>query len=201
MTIQSHQNQNFTDILGSNVSIKPFNFEKIYSEEYLRWLRDREVLVTLNLTSYLKKPIEVSEVEQYCRALLESKNNIFCAIHERCTDLFIGTCKIGGIDEFSGVADIGILIGEKRFWGKGIGSETISLLSDYAFNELSMRKLTGGAMSLNKPMLNIFDRLGFVKEGVRRKQDRVGSDFVDHILFGCFKNEFKSLLKREYERQ
>lgn len=201
MTIQSHQNQNFTDILGSAVSIKPFNCEKIYSEEYLRWLRDREVLVTLNLTSYLKKPIEVSEVEQYCRALIESENNIFCAIHERCTDLFIGTCKIGGIDEFSGVADIGIMIGEKRFWGKGFGSETISLLSDYAFNELSMRKLTGGAMSSNKPMLNIFDRLGFVKEGVRRKQDRVGSDFVDHILFGCFKNEFKSLLKREYERQ
>ena len=36
--------------------------------------------------------------------LIESENNIFCAIHERRTDLFIGTCKIGGIDEFSGVA-------------------------------------------------------------------------------------------------
>jgi len=196
VTTHSHQNQNFTDIVGSVVSVKPFNFEKIYSEEYLRWLRDREVLLTLNLTSYLKKPIDVGEVEQYCRALIESENSIFCAIHERRTDLFIGTCKIGGIDEFSGVADIGIMIGEKRFWGKGIGSETISLLSDYAFNELSLRKLTGGAMSSNKPMLNIFDRLGFVKEGVRRKQDRVGSAFVDHILFGCFRDEFKSLLKR-----
>ena len=34
--IQSHQNQNFSDITGSAVSIKSFNYEKIYSEEYLR---------------------------------------------------------------------------------------------------------------------------------------------------------------------
>lgn len=194
MKVKNHKNQNFTDIVGSAVSIKPFNSEKIYSEEYLRWLRDREVLVTLNLTSYLKKPIEVGEVEQYCRALLESENNIYCAIHERRTDLFIGTCKIGGINEFSGVADVGIMIGEKRLWGKGIGNETVSLLSSYAFNELSLRKLTGGAMSSNKPMLSIFARLGFVEEGVRRKQDRVGSTFVDHVLFGCFRDEFKPLL-------
>ena len=194
--IKSHQNQNFTDIMGSAVSIKSFNYEKIYSEEYLRWLRDPEVLVTLNLTSYLEKPIDVGEVEQYCHALIESESNIFCAVHERHTDLFVGTCKIGGINEFSGIADIGIMIGEKRFWGKGIGSETVSLLSNYAFNELNLRKLTGGAMSSNKPMLNIFARLGFVEEGVRRKQDRFGSTFVDHVLFGCFRDEFKPLLKR-----
>lgn len=196
VTVKNHQNQNFTDIVGSAVSIKSFNSKKIYSEEYLRWLRDREVLVTLNLTSYLRKPIEVGEVEQHCRALLESEKNIFCSIHERHTDLFIGTCKIGGIDRFSGVADIGIMIGEKRFWGKGIGSETVSLLSDYGFNEMKLRKLTGGAISSNKPMLNIFNRLGFVTEGVRREQDRVGSTFVDHILLGCFRDEFKPLLKR-----
>ena len=50
--------------------------------------------------------------------------------------------------------------------------------------------------TLVKAMLNIFARLGFVEEGVRRKQDRVGSAFVDHILLGCFKDEFKPLLKR-----
>ena len=193
--IQSHHNQNFTDIVGSAVSIKPFNCENIYSKEYLGWLRDHEVLLTLNLTSYLHKPIDIDEVEQYCHALLESANDMFCAIHERQTDAFIGTCKIGGIDEFSGVADIGVMIGEKRLWGKGIGSETVSLLSEFAFNEMKLRKLTGGAMSSNKPMLNIFDRLGFVKEGVRRQQDRVGSVFVDHILLGCFKDEFTPLLK------
>ena len=193
--IKSHQNQNFTDIMGSGVSIKSFNYEKIYSEKYLKWLRDPEVLLTLNLTSYLEKPIDVGEVEQYCRALIESENNIFCAVHERYTDLFVGTCKIGGINEFSGLADVGIMIGEKRLWGRGIGSETVSLLSNYAFNELSLRKLTGGAMSSNKSMLNIFARLGFVEEGVLRKQDRVGSTFIDHVLFGCFRDEFKPLLK------
>ena len=119
------------------------------------------------MTSYLNKPIDVGEVEQYCRALIESETNIFCAVHERHTDLFVGTCKIGGINDFSGIADIGIMIGEKRFWGKGIGSETVSLLSNYAFNELNLRKLTGGAMSSNKPMLNIFDRLGFIRFGSR----------------------------------
>ena len=195
MKIQIHKNQNFEDIAGSAVLIKSFKCANIYADEYLSWLRDREVLLTLNLTSYLNKPVDVDEVEQYCCALLESKNHIFCSIHERQTDLFIGTCKIGDIDEFSGVADIGIMIGEKRFWGKGIGCEAMSLLSDFAFNKLYLRKLTGGAMASNKPMLSIFDRLGFVKEGVKREQDRVGFAYVDHILVGCFRHEFKPLLK------
>ena len=56
-------------------------------------------------------------------------------------------------------------------------------------------------MSSNKPMLNIFAKLGFVEEGILRKQDRVGSAFVDHILLGCFRDEFKPLLKSKYERQ
>lgn len=195
MTMQIHKNQNFTDIVGSAVSIKPFECANIQAEEYISWLRDEEVLLTLNLTSYLKKPVDVEEVEKYCRTLLESESNIFCAIYERQTNLFIGTCKIGDIDEFAGVADIGIMIGEKRFWGKGFGVETMSLLSGYAFNKINLRKLTGGAMASNKPMLSIFDRLGFVKEGVRREQDRVGSAYVDHILLGCFRHEFKPMIK------
>ncbi len=195
MNIQIHKNQNFTDIAGSAVSIKPFECANIWSEKYISWLRDHEVILTLNLTSYLKKPVDVEEVEKYCRALLESENDVFCAIHERQTNLFIGTCKIGDIDEFAGVADIGIMIGEKRFWGKGIGVETVSLLSDFAFNKMNLRKLTGGAMASNKPMRSIFDRLGFVKEGVKREQDRVGSAYIDHILFGCFRHEFKPILK------
>ena len=172
MKIQIHKNQNFEDIAGSAVLIKSFKCANIYADEYLSWLRDREVLLTLNLTSYLNKPVDVDEVEQYCCALLESKNHIFCSIHERQTDLFIGTCKIGDIDEFSGVADIGIMIGEKRFWGKGIGCEAMSHCL-ICIQQVVLAKLTGGAMASNKPMLSIFDRLGFVK-GVKRNRTVLG---------------------------
>ena len=66
-----------------------------------------------------------------------SKNHIFCSIHERQTDLFIGNMEIGDIDEFSGVADIGIMIGE-TFWERAL-VVAMGLLSDFAFNKLYLR--------------------------------------------------------------
>ena len=49
-----------------------------------------------------------------------------------------------------------------------------------------MRKVTGGTLSVNVKMVKIFERLGFALEGVRKKQEIVGSQEVDTLLFGKF---------------
>jgi len=123
----------------------------------------------------------------------ESTSDIFFAIYITEENKFIGTLKIGSINELTKTADIGIIIGDKSEWGKGYATDAISLAVSYCFNDLKLRKVTSGLMELNPAMNRVFLKLGFVEEGRFRKQDFLENKYWDHVYLGCFKNEFKPI--------
>lgn len=94
-------------------------------------------------------------------------------------DLFLlittGTQMIGTItahvDKHNLVADMGILIGDKR--GQGYGSEAWAALMEHLFGT-GMRKITAGCMSINGPMIFICRKTGMQREGIRSKQFLIG---------------------------
>ncbi|MBR4820433.1 GNAT family N-acetyltransferase, partial [bacterium] len=49
--------------------------------------------------------------------------------------------KIGSINSYHKYADVGFLIGEKDYWGKGIATEAIKLATDFAFNTLGLQTI------------------------------------------------------------
>ncbi len=182
---------------GSLIHVLDFSTEHMDCEEYHGWLRDADVVRTLNLPKYLKKPISDFAIKQYCKKIMKSKHNRFFAIHQIDTGKFIGTCKIGSIDNYSCTADLGIMIGRKDLWGSGYATESVSLLCHIAFDLLKMRRLTAGSMSNNPGMIRVFKKLGFKVEGILRQHDRTEHGYVDHISLGCLKHEFKSLIGRK----
>lgn len=194
MTTASSKTTLTAPLQGGIVVLKTFQNRHIYAPEYLSWLRDPEVVRTLNLPEYLEKQVEIQELETYCNRLISSDNDIFLAIHSKTDDEFIGTCKIAHINWFTRTADIGIMIGNKAYWQKGMASQAIQLLCNFAFENLKLRKLTAGAMASNKAMIHIFHKYGFLTEGKIRQQDRLDNLYVDHILLGCFKDEFRQEL-------
>ena len=125
-----------------------------------------------------------------------NQNTLFFAIYSTNPDTFIGTLKIGSINEHTGTADIGIMIGEKTFWGKGLGTKAVSLAAEFSFVELGLRKLTAGVMEINPSMSRCFEKIGFIKEGCFREQDLFEGNFVDHFHYGCFASEYK---KQHYQ--
>jgi CMP-N,N'-diacetyllegionaminic acid synthase len=178
-------------IQGGKIYLKEFSEDNLYDPRYIQWLRDIDVVKTIGRPEYLK-PIPLLEVEKYVRGLFSSKNDYFFAIYLKGNDEFIGTLKIGSIDWYSKTADIGIMIGNKNYWGKGISKDAVAAACDYAFRKLKMRRLTGGCLSVNVAMGKCFERTGFKKEGVHRNQVPFESDYVDHSIYGMFKEEFYS---------
>lgn len=187
----THGNKMFK-LEGKKCNLAAFDEWHLNSKDYLRWLRDYEVVKTINRMDYLR-PVSFSEVKSYCETVMQSKNDIFLAIYDKEDDLFIGTLRCAKIDWYARTADIGILIGEKNYWGKGIATDAIATLSRYLFEKLALRKLTAGLMDVNPAMLAVFKKIGFKEEGHFRKQDRYEDGYVDHIYLGCFREEFESL--------
>ena len=73
-------------------------------------------------------------------------------------NISIGTIKIGHIDWYTKTADIGIMIGDKNFWNKGIATKSIRTISNIAKKKLKLRKLVAGTPSINIGMVNAFKK-------------------------------------------
>jgi [ribosomal protein S5]-alanine N-acetyltransferase len=175
---------------GRQTQLAAFSERHLHDPDYLRWLRDTEIVRTLNLPRYIETPVPFEEVSNYVKALMQSETDLFFAIQLLDPDIFIGTAKAGHIDWYSKTADIGIMIGRKDVWGRGLASDALSVLCEHLFESVGLRRLTAGVMATNPAMVRVFEKLGFSREGVFRQQDRLGDDYIDHIHLGCLKPEF-----------
>lgn len=90
------------------------------------------------------------------------------------------------VDPHNGVADVGILIGDKYRWGNGYGLEAWSAFCDYLLS-LGLRKIEAGCMAHNRGMTNICFRYGMKEEGRRSDHFMLNNKPSDMILFGKFR--------------
>lgn len=182
---------------GARVRLDDFCVRHLNDPAYLAWLRNYDVVRTLNLPAYWE-PVAFSRVEDYVHRILVSKTERLFALVDIRDEAFIGTMKAGHVDWDAGTADVGIMIGERDRWGQGLARDGIRSLCEWLFNACGLRRLTAGYMAINPAMESPFLRNGFKREGVLRQHDRLREGgFSDHILLGCFADEFSTAIRGE----
>ncbi len=154
--------------------------EEDASEDYVRWMNDPEINQYLESRFYTQT---IESTKAFIRSVTNDNNYQF-GIFIKETGKHIGNIKVGGINHYHRYADIGFLIGEKSFWGKGIATEAIKLVTDFAFNALKLHKVWGGAYSPNMGSVKAFLKNGYEQEGVKKNQYLCHGEYVDDILFG-----------------
>lgn len=89
-------------------------------------------------------------------------------------------------DEPNNVSDVGILIGETKFWGKGYGAEAWRNACNWLLDKDGgdVRKLEAGCMKSNEAMLKIIRGSAFVQEGERLNRFLLDGAPVSAVLFG-----------------
>lgn len=151
-------------------------------ENYVSWLNAPEV------NQYLESRFVAHTIEStraFVAATLASPNSAFFGIKSHLLDRHVGNIKLGPIDEYHRPGDIGILVGDKAAWGKGIATTAISLITEIARNQLKLRKLTAGCYASNVGSQRAFENAGFVVEGVRPAQFLQNGKPEDLVLMGC----------------
>lgn len=159
---------------------------KIMSKEYILWLRDPVVNKFLetkgdNLTK--------ESLDKFVVNMLESSHNYLFGIFD-LNDKHIGNIKIGNIHHLHKRADIGLVIGEKEFWGRGIASEAIRLVTKFAFNNLGLHKVFAGVHSINSGSLKAFLNNDFIMCAEMKEHSMIDNDFIDVILIEKINNKY-----------
>ena len=156
--------------------------------DYLRWLNDREVTRYLEVGKY---PMTREALAAYVARFNGSSTDLLFAIVDAATGVHIGTVTLNRINWIHQLADTGILIGRKEYWGKGYGFEAWSLLIEYAFHRLGLRRIVAGTLDGNAGSVALLKKLGFTHEGTLRRQALVEGEFRDGLLFGLLREEFR----------
>lgn len=158
------------------------------TENYLSWLNDEEITKGL-LTGYY--PSTMGDLRKFIESINQNPNAVMFAICDRETNKHIGNIKIDRFDWISRTCELGILIGDKNYWGKGVGKEACSLVIQYAFHKINFRKVLLTVYNNNPAAIKLYQKLGFVMEGTLRKHIFVEGEYIDKHFMGLFKEEFK----------
>jgi RimJ/RimL family protein N-acetyltransferase len=170
--------KNKLKIEGERLYLRPVKISDA-RPEYVRWLNNREINQFLEIR-FIKHTLQ--SLTKYIAKVSRDKNIIFLAIILKDGDKHIGNIKLGPIDRNHKLAEIGIMIGDKESWGKGYATETIKLLTEYAFDKLKLHKITAGAYENNIGSIKAFLKRGFYEEGRRKKHFLHNGKWVDDVL-------------------
>jgi ribosomal-protein-alanine N-acetyltransferase len=143
----------------TKVSLIPLQLEHI-TEKYLNWLNSPEI------NKFLESRNEQHTLDSTNRFLsdqINSRKVIFYGIWTE-DGIHIGNVKVGPINCMHLNADIGFLIGEKEYWGKGIATDVILHISKFA-SSIGIKKLYAGAYIENRGSINALIKAGFTQEG------------------------------------
>jgi ribosomal-protein-alanine N-acetyltransferase len=167
-------------LIGDRVLVRPFTKMDI-SDIYLGWLLDPEVVRFSNqrFRTHTRK-----SCQDYLFSFSDTPDH-FLAICERGTNAILGTMTVyHNIPH--GTADIGIMIGERKVWGLGVGTEAFSLVLSALQYSGKVRKVTAGAVSINRGMLRIFEKSGLHHEATRVAQELIDGEPVDVAYYAKF---------------
>ena len=98
----------------------------------------------------------------------------------------VGWCDISSLrhEGFGHCGSLGMGV-QRDFRGRGIGTRLIERTIDKA-KEMGLERIELDVFASNRPAIKLYEKLGFVVEGVKvkaRKLDGVYDDLVDMVLF------------------
>jgi len=120
-----------------------------------------------NLRNYFPHPY----TEEHGKAWLEKVVNALPAINmaiEADGKLVGGIGLILNGDVYIKSAEIGYWLGEQN-WGKGIATEAVRQMTEYAFYYFDLVRLYAEVFETNKASMRVLEKNGYYLEGVRRK--------------------------------
>ncbi len=141
---------------GSKIILRP---KQLYDavEDY-EWRKDSE-LCSLDAA----QPLSLS-FEEYVKRATGSPSWSRWSCHFAIQTLdgkHIGNCSYFDIDEVSGEAEIGIMIGDRDYWDSGYGADAISTALQHIFSQTKLKRIYLKTLEWNLRAQKCFQKCGF----------------------------------------
>ncbi len=152
-------------LYGESTRLRAIEREDIPT--FVRWFNDPEVRRYLMMYA----PMSHAQEERWFEEMLQRNDGFLYAIEARVEDGWhhIGNVGLEQVDWKNRRATLGIVLGEKTYWGKGYGTDAARVMLRFAFCELNLHRVELETFSFNPRAMRCYEKLGFKPEGIRRE--------------------------------
>lgn len=178
-------------IRGSLFYLRPVE-EEDYLNHYKNWVNDQAVTHFMWRGTF---PTSKADVKEAFEKIRKSPSDIEFTIVDEKTNAPIGLVGLHEINHIYRSAEFRILIGNKEFWGKGIGTEALQLITAYGFHNIHLHRVSLGVNADNMAAVKSYEKAGFKIEGQLRQSIFKNGRFYDVYLMAILKNEYEKVVK------
>jgi len=168
----------------NDVTLRPLEFDDI--DTLYGWETEIELAIWSGWTPQFSRSAFRHKYEQ--RITDPEKDLVMQGIEYE--GQLVGYVQLALIDYHERRAAVGILVGEKQMWGRGIGRTALRILLDYAFTVRNLERIYAEVYGFNQRSLRLMERVGFQKEGILRQHEIHNGARQDMHFFGMLKTEF-----------
>jgi len=160
---------------------------KELSKLIVKWVNDNAV------TYYMfrgQKPKNTEQVAEELRNDIDSGHNVVFLVSDNKTKKSIGYAGLYEINQTARKAEFQVLIGEKDFWGKGLGTDITELLVFYGFDRLNLNRIYLGFTADNKAAEKAYTKSGFTHEGILKQDIYRNSQYYDSARMAILRDDY-----------
>ena len=153
-----------------------------------KWRNDPELISMLGAPfCYINIEVDNKWFDNY----MSNRNNaVRCAIVKKDEDIILGLVSLVSIDYMNQSAEFHIMIGDKENQGRGIGSFAVEKMLFHAFSNMNLNRIELTVLEDNKRAQHLYEKFGFIKEGVKRLSKYKNGKFVNMILYAILREDF-----------
>ncbi len=107
----------------------------------------------------------------------------------------IGNCVYYNLNPAEGKTELGIMIGNREYWNKGYGTETVNTLLDHIFKRTTLDRVYLTTLDWNKRAHSCFKKCGFQEYGT------LDRDNYTFILMSIHRDEWEKLCQVKVENR
>jgi RimJ/RimL family protein N-acetyltransferase len=154
-------------------------FRKSDAESLTRYANNRKVWI--NLRDLFPHPYHIDDANRVIESSISEDPKIRFAISVE--DKAIGAIGFnlhGDVERVS--AEIGYWLGEP-FWGKGIMTEVVKAVTQYAIEKHQLTRVYALPFEWNKASFRVLEKAGYILEGRMRRSAIKDGKIIDQLLY------------------
>ncbi len=95
------------------------------------------------------------------------------------------------VDTSSRSTEIDVVIGHPAYRDRGYGTDAILAFLAFLFDTVGLHRVWLATYDYNLRAQRVYEKLGFVREGLMRQSDWVDGRWVDSVIYGILEHEFR----------
>lgn len=148
-------------ITSLNYLIRPFKISD--AKLWQQWDIDPEVQAFM--PELLNKSQDIKEQYRYIEESQTDEEGYYWSI-ETQQGITVGTVALTEYNNHHKIANLGIMIGDKNYWGKGASTEVVTTVVNYAFTHLNIFYIGAEVEEGNISMMKVLEKIGFKQDGL-----------------------------------